>query len=136
MMLGVTDIVKDLGVTAMTVRRWINLGQIKASYGGSNREGYKIDEADYQAFLDTHPKYRMVHNRELYNGNEIRAREDALLCVLAKVISSKGVVKEEKRDERYMNGYNRAVTDITAFIEQEMRKKGAEFIESRSEQTT
>lgn len=123
MMLGTMDIVKDLGVTAMTVRRWINLGQIKASFSGSNREGYKIDEADYQKFLDSHPKYKMVHNRELYNGNEIRAREDALVKLSADIIASKLKVKGENHNAQYMNGYDRAITDVCAAINREMARK-------------
>lgn len=123
MMLGTMDIVKDLGVTAMTVRRWINLGQIKASFSGSNRGGYKIDEVDYHAFLDSHPKYRMVHNRELYNRNEIRAREDALVKLSADIIASKLKIKGENHNAQYMNGYDRAITDIQSAINREMARK-------------
>lgn len=135
MTLGVRDIVNDLGVMNVTVWRWISQGKIKATME-NRRVGWKIEEEEYARFLEEHPKWRMVHDRELFNGNEIRAREDALMCVLAKVISAKSVFKAEVRDEQYIQGFNRAVNDITAAIEHEMRKKGPEFIESRPEQAS
>jgi len=133
MTLCVQDIVNDLGVMNVTVWRWIREGKIKATIE-NRRVGWKIEEEEYTRFLEEHPKWRLVHDGELFKGNETRAREDALMCVLAKLISEKSVVKAEKRDEEYMYGFNRAVNDITAAIEQEMRKKGPEFIESRLEQ--
>jgi hypothetical protein len=133
MTLGVRDIVNDLGVMNVTVWRWISQGKIKATIE-NRRLGWKIEEEEYARFLEEHPKWRMVHDGELFKSNEIRAREDALMRVLAKLISEKGVVKTEKRDGEYMQGFNRAVNDITAAIEHEMRKKGPEFIESRLEQ--
>lgn len=123
MMLGVRDIVNDLGVMNVTVWRWISQGKLKATMA-NRRIGWKIEEEEYVRFLEEHPKWRMVHDNELFKSNEIRARENALMSVLAKIISEKSVVKAEKRDERYMHGFNRAVTDITAAIEREMRKKG------------
>jgi len=127
MTLGVRDIVNDLGVMNITVWRWINQGKLKATIE-NRRVGWKIEEEEYERFLEEHPKWRMVHDGALFKSNEIRAREDALMCVLAKLISEKGVVKAEKRDGEYMQGFNRAVNDITAAIEKEMRKKGPEFI--------
>lgn len=135
MTLGVRDIVNDLGVMNVTVWRWINQGKIKATIE-NRRVGWKIEEEEYARFLEEHPKWRMVHDGELFKSNEIRAREDALTNVLAKLISGKSVVKAEDRDEEYMQGFNRAVNNITVAIEQEMRKKGPEFIESRLEQAT
>lgn len=133
MTLGVRDIVNDLGVMNVTVWRWISQGKVKATMV-NRRVGWKIEEKEYARFLEEHPKWRMIHDGELFRGNEIRAREDALMRVLAKIISAKSVIKAEVRDEQYMQGFNRAVNDITAAIEYEMRKKGPEFIESRSEQ--
>ena len=127
MTLSVRDIVNDLGVMNVTVWRWINQGKIKATIE-NRRVGWKIEEEEYARFLEEHPKWRMVHDGELFKGNEIRAREDALMYVLAKLIGEKSVVKAEKRDGEYMDGFNRAVNDITAAIEQEMRKKGPEII--------
>ena len=133
MTLGVRDIVNDLGVMNVTVWRWINQGKLKATIV-NRRVGWRIEEEEYARFLEENPRWRMVHDRELFNGNEIRAREDALMCVLAKIISEKSTVKAENRDEEYMRGFNRAVSDITAVIDQEMRKKGPEFVESHLEQ--
>jgi len=123
MTLGVRDIVNDLGVMNVTVWRWISQGKIKATIE-NRRVGWKIEEEEYARFLEEHPKWRMVHDGELFRGTEIKAREDALMRVLAKLISEKSVVKAEKRDEEYTQGFNRAVNDITAAIEREMRKKG------------
>lgn len=135
MTLGVRDIVNDLGVMNVTVWRWINQGKIKATIE-NRRVGWKIEEEEYARFLEEHPKWRMVHDGELFKGNEIRAREDALMSVLAKIIQNKNVVKAAKLSGDYTHGFNRAVNDITTFIEQEMRKKGPEFIESRPEQAS
>lgn len=123
MTLSVRDVVNDLGVINVTVWRWINQGKIKATIE-NRRVGWKIEEEEYARFLEEHPKWRMVHDGELFKGNEIRAREDALMCVLSKVILNKNVLKAEKRDEEYMQGYRRAEADITNFIVKEMRKKG------------
>ena len=101
MTLGVRDIVNDLGVMNVTVWRWINQGKLKATIV-NRRVGWRIEEEEYARFLEENPRWRMVHDRELFNGNEIRAREDALMCVLAKIISEKSTVKAENRDEEYM----------------------------------
>lgn len=82
-----------------------------------------MKKKDYREFLDAYPRWRLVHEGEAYNKNEIRAREDALMSVLAKVISAKSVIKTEVRDKEYRHGFNRAISDITAAIDQELKKK-------------
>jgi len=122
MTLGVRDIVNDLGVTNVTVWRWISQGKIKATIE-NRRVGWKIEEEEYAKFLEEHPKWRMVHDGELFKGNEIRAMEDALMNVVAKIAAEKSVVKEEIRCEEYMEGFNRAINDITFAINKEMLRK-------------
>lgn len=122
MTLSVRDITNDLGVINITVWKWIKKGEIKATL--VNRHvGWKIEEEDYKEFLDKHPKYRMMHDKELYNLNEIRAREAALLRISAAVISIKIAIKTEIHDERYVQGVERAITDIQSAINKEIRRK-------------
>lgn len=121
-MICVNDIVNDLGVTKLTVWRWIGDGKIKG-HMKNRRTGWLIEEADYQAFLDKHPKWRLVRDGDVYKSSEIKAREDALLRVSAQIISSKLRVSTEKRNKQYMDGFERAIIDIQAAINREMERK-------------
>ena len=121
-MLCVRDITSDLGVMRNTVWRWIREGSLKASIA-NRRVGWKIKEEDYAKFLENHPRWQLVHDGEVYKQNEIQAREDALTEVLATIISVKGIVGQENRNNEYMKGFNRAINVITLTIGNEMRKK-------------
>ena len=122
-MLGVTDIMNDLCVARATVLRWIREEQLKGDYNGVKHIGWRIEEADYMDFLDKHPKWKLVHDGEIYKKDELKAREDALLRISAAVISIKMAVKTEIHDERYVQGVERAITDIQSVINKEMRRK-------------
>lgn len=133
MTLSVKDIVNDLGVINITVWRWIKEGQIKATMV-DRRHGWIIEEEDYIKFLDNHSRYRLIHNGEIFSGKEIRMRETVLASLISSVIASKSVVKNEQHSKEYMEGFNRAVTDITQAINKEIRKKVPDSEDSRSEQ--
>lgn len=122
-MLGVTDIMNDLCVTRATVLRWTREKQLKGEYNGVKHVGWRIEEADYMDFLDRHPKWKLVHDGEIYKKDELKAREDALLRISAAVVSIKTAVKTEIHDERYVQGVERAITDIQSTINKEMRRK-------------
>lgn len=122
-MLGVTDIMNDLCVTRATVLRWIREKRLKGDYNGVKHVGWRIEEADYMDFLDRHPKWKLAHDGEIYKKDELKVREDALLRISAAVSSIKIAVKTEIHDERYVQGVERAITDIQSAINKEMRKK-------------
>lgn len=122
MQLSVRDIINDLGVSRITVWKWINQGRIKATIK-VKKEGWRIEEEDYRAFLDENPKYRMIHNGEVFKRDELAIREDALLRVSAQIAESKAKVQKEGRSDPYMNGYDRAMMDITSAINREMARK-------------
>ena len=131
MTLGVKDIANDLGVLNITVWRWIKEGQIKATMI-NRRAGWKIEEEEYARFLEEHPKWRLVHDGDIFKRGEIEARQEALLNVTAQIISSKATVGTENRSDEYVKGFNRAITDIQAAINREMIRKAPG---SRSEQS-
>ncbi len=131
MTLGVKDIASDLGVLNITVWRWIKEGQIKATMV-NRRAGWKIEEEEYARFLEEHPKWRLVHDGDIFKRGEIEARQEALLNVLAQIVSSKATVRKENRSDEYVKGFNRAITDIQAAINREMIRKTPG---SRSEQS-
>ena len=118
-MLSTMDIMKDLGVTKQSVLRWVRLGKLKGTIE-SRRCGWKFEEQDYEAFLDDNPTWRAVHDGDTYTSNAIKAREDALSQIIAKIIAIKGAVNMEVRDDEYVNGVNRAISDITSAINYEM----------------
>lgn len=122
MQLSVRDIINDLGVSKITIWKWINQGRIKATMA-TKREGWRIEEEDYRAFLDKNPKYRMIHDGEVFKRDELAIREDALLRVSAQIAESKAKVQKEGRSDPYMNGYDRAMMDITSAINREMARK-------------
>lgn len=122
MQLSVKDIINDLGVSRITVWKWINQGRIKATMK-IKKEGWRIEEEDYRAFLDENPKYRMIHDGEVFKRDELAIREDALLRVSAQIAESKAKVQKEGRSDPYMNGYDRAMVDITSAINREMARK-------------
>lgn len=133
MTLSVKDIMNDLGVMNITVWRWIKEGKIKATMR-NRRIGWKIEEEDYVQFLEKYPRWRLVHNGDVFRNNEIRVRNDVLVSVLSKMISLKSVVKGEGRNEEYRTGFNRAIDDITGVINEELRRKIPDNIDSRAEQ--
>ena len=47
--LTTSDVATRLGVSLDTVRRWLRSGELKGTPFG--RAGYRIDDADFQAFL-------------------------------------------------------------------------------------
>ena len=49
--LTVSEVAKRLKVTPLTVRRWLNSGSLAGIQLG-DRAGWRITEADLQAFLD------------------------------------------------------------------------------------
>ena len=130
MTLGVKDIASDLGVLNITVWRWIKEGQIKATMI-NRRTGWKIEEEEYARFLEEHSKWRLVHDGDIFKRGEIEARQEALLNVIAQIVSSKATVRKENRNEQYVKGFERAITDIQAAINREMVRKTPG---SRSEQ--
>lgn len=130
MTLGVKDIASDLGVLNITVWRWIKEGQIKATMV-NRRAGWKIEEEEYARFLEEHPKWRLVHDGDIFKRGEIEARQEALLNVIAQIVSSKAAVGKENHSDEYAKGFNRAITDIQAVINREMVRKTPG---SRSEQ--
>lgn len=132
-MLGVRNITNDLGVLNVTVWRWIKEGKIKATMV-NRRIGWRIEDEEYARFLEENPRYQMVHEGQLYTRSEIQARENALIGVLSRVIASKGTVKEEGHSKEYMDGFNRAINDITEAVNKEIRKKAPDSVDSRSEQ--
>lgn len=132
-MLTTRDIMNDLGVTKQTVLRWISAGKISGTIE-SRRGGWKFEDADYEAFLNRDPRWKAVHNGELYSSNERKAREEALEQIIAQIITSKGTIKLENRNESYINGFERAITDIQAAINREMARKIPAW-SSRSEQS-
>ena len=122
MQLSVKDIINDLGVSRVTVWKWINQGRIKATMK-VKKEGWRIEEEDYRAFLDKNPKDRMIHDGEVFKRDELAIREDALLRVSAQIAESKAKVQKEGRSDPYMHGYDRAMMDITSAINREMARK-------------
>lgn len=130
MMLGIRDIMNDLGVSKMTVSRWIKLNKIKASMENRS-DGWKIEQEEYMKFLDSNPRYRLIHEGEVYSRIEMNAKEDILIRLSAELISNKIIVSQEVRDNKYMEGYNRAITDIQNAINKVMSRK---VRDSRSEQ--
>lgn len=132
MTLGIRDIMNDLGVSKMTVSRWIKLNKIKASME-NRRDGWKIEQKEYVRFLDSNPRYRLIHEGEVYSRTEMNAKEDILIRLSAELIANKLIVSQEIRDNKYMEGYNRAITDIQKSINKEMSRK---VRDSRSEQAS
>lgn len=122
MMLGIRDIMNDLGVSKMTVSRWIKLNKIKASIE-NRKDGWKIEQEEYMRFLDSNPRYRLIHEGEIYSRTEMNAKEDILIRLSAELIANKLIVSQEVRDNKYMEGYNRAITDIQNSINKEMNRK-------------
>ena len=122
MQLSVKDIINDLGVSRITIWKWINQGRIKATMK-VKKDGWRIEEEDYRAFLDENPKYRMIHDGEVFKRDELAIREDALLRVSAQIAESKAKVQKEGRSDPYMNGYDRAMMDITSAINREIARK-------------
>lgn len=57
--LTTSDVAARLGVSLDTVRRWLRSGELKGTPFG--RAGYRIEDADFQAFLDQ----RRRHSQEL-----------------------------------------------------------------------
>jgi excisionase family DNA binding protein len=51
-MLTVQEVADRLRVTPLTVRRWINAGDLAAVKLGGDKAGWRIEEVDLVAFLD------------------------------------------------------------------------------------
>ncbi len=134
MAICVKDITNDLGVMPITVWRWIRDGKLKGTIA-NRRAGWEIEEEEYRRFLNANPKWRLVHDGDVYTKNEIKAKGDALLQIIAQLLAMKMTVLTENHDESYMEGFDRAITDITAAINKEMRKKVPNYIDSRPEQS-
>lgn len=122
MKLTVLDIVDDLGVTPVTVRHWVSQGRIKGTMT-NRRIGYRFEKEEYEAFLLRNPKWRMVHNGELYKECEINARQNVLAGLSAKITACTELVKSETHEDQYYMGYNRAIMDIQSVIDREMNMK-------------
>lgn len=122
MTLSVQDIVDDLGVSKVTVRRWFTEGQIKGIMP-SRRTGWRFEESEYEAFLDKHPEWRKIHEGELYNKRELEVRDKALLNISAQLIAIKMRMKAEGRSIDYAKGFERAISDIQTAINNEINKK-------------
>jgi excisionase family DNA binding protein len=72
--LTTTDVATRLGVSLDTVRRWLRSGELKGTPFG--RAGYRIEDADFEAFLDQ----RRQHAQELPTPSpEHSAHTDAVL---------------------------------------------------------
>lgn len=51
-LLTVQEVAERTRVTPLTVRRWINAGELPASKLGGDKAGWRIDEEDLVAFID------------------------------------------------------------------------------------
>lgn len=51
-LLTVQEVAERLKVTPLTVRRWINAGDMPASKLGGDKAGWRIDEDDVTAYVD------------------------------------------------------------------------------------
>lgn len=51
-LLTVSEVAERVKVTPLTVRRWINAGELPAAKLGGNKAGWRIDADDLAAFLD------------------------------------------------------------------------------------
>lgn len=125
----VKDIVADLGCCEVTVRRWINSGELKAKKykGGSGWSKWIIDERDYEKFLEEHPNLRLIHNGEKY-GKKVRStREDLCNAITTKINTMKHAFKTEEHGKVYTDGFNDAVTRIEQIINKEW---GRRFVEN------
>lgn len=47
------QVAQILGVTALSVRRWIKAGLLQAIYLGDIKREYRVSEADLQKFIDS-----------------------------------------------------------------------------------
>jgi excisionase family DNA binding protein len=47
------QVAQILGVTALSVRRWIKVGLLQAIYLGDIKREYRVSEADLQKFIDS-----------------------------------------------------------------------------------
>lgn len=61
--LTTADVATRLGVSLDTVRRWLRSGELKGTPFG--RAGYRIEDADFQAFL----LQRQRHHQQLTNSS-------------------------------------------------------------------
>jgi len=51
-LLTVNEVAERMRVIPLTVRRWINAGELRAIKPGGDRAGWRIDEDDLTEFLD------------------------------------------------------------------------------------
>lgn len=123
-MLTTLDISRDLGVSTVTVERWIRIGMLKASKE-SNRVGYRVTKEDYEAFIEANHKYKSVREGIIFSQREKQAREALCDTLNNKILSFKETLKKENRDEGYLKGYERALAEIQGVINRErIRKSG------------
>lgn len=51
-LLTVSEVAQRVKVTPLTVRRWINAGELPGSKPGGDKAGWRIDADDLTAFID------------------------------------------------------------------------------------
>lgn len=51
-LLTVLEVAQEVRVTPLTVRRWVNAGDLPATKPGGNKAGWRIDADDLATFMD------------------------------------------------------------------------------------
>ena len=121
-MLSTRDIRDDLGVNRVTVERWIRQGKLKASKT-SNHSGWMIQEEDYEAFLEKNTKLKRIRLGDTFTQKELKTREVLITEINERLREINKLVKAEVQEERYMDGYNRAVEEFQIILNREFFRK-------------
>lgn len=122
-MMTTNDICEDLGVCKVTVLRWLREGKLKGVRGPVKREGWKIEETDYEAFLDSDKKWKAVHEGGLFSSKDLAIRDQLLNQIDWKLTEIRDELLKKNKDRQYLKGWNGAFTDIRAIIDRERLRR-------------
>ncbi len=121
-MLSTNDIRDELGVSKVTVERWIRQGKLKASKN-NNRSGWMITQEDYEAFLEKNTRWNSIRLGDAFTQKELKTREMLITVINERLRDIDKLVKSEMREERYMKGYERAVKELQIILNRELVRK-------------
>ena len=121
-MLSTNDIRDELGVSKVTVERWIRQGKLTASKN-NNRSGWMITQEDYEAFLEKNTRWNSIRLGDAFTQNELKTREMLITVINERLRDIDKLVKSEMREERYMKGYERAVKELQIILNRELVRK-------------
>lgn len=112
--LQVNDIVDKLGVTKVTVRRWIRTGKLKATKR-SNRAGYYITLDDFDEFLIDNERYWKWYYEESENYIFMGTIRKSIIEGLAK---RQEQIEGERHHPVFLEGWNEALKQFRSVMDE------------------